>query len=31
MRMGVYIYRLDTRLNMASEKFWRYLKSLSQQ
>ncbi|MEC5317647.1 hypochlorite stress DNA-binding transcriptional regulator HypT [Brenneria populi subsp. brevivirga] len=28
MRMGVYIYRLDTKLNMASEKFWRYVKSL---
>ncbi|RLM20085.1 cell density-dependent motility repressor [Brenneria alni] len=31
MQMGVYIYRLDTRLNMASEKFWRYMKSLNQQ
>ncbi|MCG8709109.1 hypochlorite stress DNA-binding transcriptional regulator HypT [Brenneria sp. 4F2] len=30
MRMGVYIYRLDTKLNMASEKFWRYVKSLRQ-
>ncbi|QTF09110.1 hypochlorite stress DNA-binding transcriptional regulator HypT [Brenneria izadpanahii] len=28
MRMGVYIYRLDTKLNMASEKFWRYVKTL---
>lgn len=30
MPMGVYIYRLDTKLNMASEKFWRYVKTLGQ-
>lgn len=29
IRMGVYLYRLDARLNMASEKFWRYMKGLS--
>lgn len=28
-RMGVYLYRLDARLNVASEKFWRYMKGLS--
>lgn len=28
MNMGVYLYRLDARLNMASEKFWRYMKAL---
>ncbi|MCV9878123.1 hypochlorite stress DNA-binding transcriptional regulator HypT [Brenneria izbisi] len=28
MSMGVYLYRLDARLNMASEKFWRYIKAL---
>ncbi|MEQ9891163.1 hypochlorite stress DNA-binding transcriptional regulator HypT [Pectobacterium aroidearum] len=29
IRMGVYLYRLDARLNVASEKFWRYMKGLS--
>ena len=30
MRMGVYLYRLNAKLNMASEKFWRYVNSLDQ-
>lgn len=30
MHMEVYLYRLDARLNVASEKFWRYMKALHQ-
>lgn len=29
MRMGVYLYRMNAKLNVASEKFWRYMKSLN--
>ncbi|QCR09098.1 hypothetical protein EH207_11500 [Brenneria rubrifaciens] len=28
LSMGVYLYRLHARLNMASEKFWRDMKAL---
>lgn len=29
MRMGVYLYRMNAKLNVASEKFWRYMKNLN--